>query len=142
MLTAAEALSDAEPTQLSDVRAAAEKWLPGLAALYGLFGLAGVVSGRSSIAELPSGGKWTVAALALAGLVATVVSIMCGYRAAYGWPRNAKVMTNHQLQVWYDDRNGQAGKAAALLRTALIWALVALVALLLATGTLWFWPAR
>ena len=43
MLPAAEALNDAAANQLTDVRNAVEKWLPGVAALYGLFGLAGIL---------------------------------------------------------------------------------------------------
>jgi hypothetical protein len=123
------------------VRTAVEKWLPGLAALYGLFGLAGVVTARSNIVKLGVGEKWAVAAFALIGLGATIVSITCGYRAAYGWPRTVKVMTNEQLQVWYEKKNSRAGKTIALFRTALVWALIALIALLLAAGTLWVWPA-
>jgi hypothetical protein len=140
MLAAAEALNDAAASQLTEVRSAVEKWLPGLAALYGLFGLAGVVSGRGIAAKLPTGEKWVVAAFALAGLGATIVSIICGYRAAYGWPRMVGVMTNDQLQAWYEERNSRAGKTVGLFRTALVWALAALIALLLAAGTLWVWP--
>jgi len=142
MLDAAEALNAATATQLTDVRGAVEKWLPGLAALYGLFGLAGIVSARSNVGKLAVGEKWAVAAFALVGLGATIVSIICGYRAAYGWPRTVNVMTNEQLQDWYEERNSRAGKAIGLFRTALVWALIALIALLLAAGTLWVWPAR
>lgn len=141
MLAAAEALNDAAATQLTEVRSAVEKWLPGLAALYGLFGLAAVVSGRGNGAKLPVGERWVVGAFALAGLGATVLSITCGYRAAYGWPRTVKVMTNEQLQTWYEERNSRAGKAVGLFRTALVYALAALIALLVAAGTLWVWPA-
>jgi len=141
MLPAAEALNDAAANQLTDVRNAVEKWLPGVAALYGLFGLAGIVTAPSRVAKLAVGEKWLVAAFILVGLGATITSIICGYRAAYGWPRIVKVMSNEQLQAWYEKRKNRAGKAIALFRTALVCALIALTALLLAAGTLWTWPA-
>ena len=54
------------------------------------------------------GEKWLVAAFILVGLGATITSIICGYRAAYGWPRIVKVMSNEQLQAWYEkEKTGQ-----------------------------------
>ena len=141
MLAAADALEQASKTQLDDVRAAAEKWLPGVAALYGLFGLAGVIAGRDTVKTLPTAGKWLVALAALCGLAASTLATYWGYRAAYGWPITSNVSTNEQLQEWYAAQKARAKTAAENLRLAVLASVVAVIALVVAVGLLWFWPS-
>ncbi|MFJ2576911.1 hypothetical protein [Kitasatospora aureofaciens] len=139
---AAIALRAAATTQGADVRAAAEKWLTGITALYGLFGLAGVVAGRTTIASLGTAGKTTVAAAALLGIAAAGGAILTGYRAAYGWPVAQPVADDTELARWKARHDAYAFSAAADLRRAVALAVAALGALVLTVGLIWFLPAK
>ncbi|MBV6698212.1 hypothetical protein KV557_13860 [Kitasatospora aureofaciens] len=139
---AAIALRAAATTQGADVRAAAEKWLTGITALYGLFGLAGVVAGRTTIASLGTAGKTTVAAAALLGIASAGGAILTGYRAAYGWPVAQPVADDTELARWKARHDAYAFSAAADLRRAVALAVAALGALVLTVGLIWFLPAK
>lgn len=137
---AASALEQATRDEMTAVRGWAEKWLPGVAALYGLFGLAGVVLGKDAFKGIGPFGL-IVAALAIAaGLICTVAAIWFGYRAAFGWMSARSVATDAELEEWYRQRRAAVVTAPAHLRNSVIAASGALVLLLVAVGVIWFWP--
>ena len=141
VLAALTAMEEAVSNEVSRVRTSAEKWLPGIAALYGLFGLAGVVVGKDTIGSLQRDGKWLVAILVLVGLGCTVAAIWFGYKAAFGWPTVVGVDTDAKLKDWYAKRREAVLKAPGLLRISVGAAVAALTCLLLAVFVIWFWPA-
>ena len=140
LVTAAEALRDAAPRQLGDLRSAAEKWIAGITALYGLFGLAGVVITRDSVAKLTTGWQIAIAASALVAVALAAWSIYWIYRAAYGWPKVRSVRDDDELRAWYAAQLAAPAASAALLRAGVRAAAASLAALTLAVGLLWFAP--
>ncbi|QES47175.1 hypothetical protein DEJ50_04280 [Streptomyces venezuelae] len=142
---AAAELSAAAAVELSSARAVAEKWLPGLAALYGLFAIAGTVAGKDAVAHLSTGARVAVFLVFAAGTLLAALSIAAGYRAAFGWLRVGKgddVGTDEKLLAWYQAKRNQAvGSIGARLRTALLTALGSLVCLIVALGIVWLGPA-
>ena len=141
LVTAAEALRDAAPRQLGDLRSAAEKWIAGITALYGLFGLAGVVITRDSVTKLTTGWQIAIAAAALVAVALAAWSIYWIYRAAYGWPKTRSVRDDDELRAWYAAQLAAPATSAALLRAGVRAAGVSLAALTVAVGLLWFAPA-
>jgi hypothetical protein len=140
LVTAAEALRDAAPRQLGDLRSAAEKWIAGITALYGLFGLAGVVITRDSVAKLTTGWQIAIAASALIAVALAAWSIYWIYRAAYGWPKVHSVRDDDELRAWYAAQLAAPATSAALLRAGVRAAGASLAALTFAVGLLWFAP--
>lgn len=133
-------MEEAVSNEMSRVRTTAEKWLPGIAALYGLFGLAGVVVGKDTVGPLRWDGKLLVAVLVLVGLGCTIAAIWFGYKAAFGWPTVVGVDTDDKLKHWYARRREAVLEAPGLLRTSIGNAVAALTCLLLAVFVIWFWP--
>ena len=140
LVTAAEALRDAAPRQLGDLRSAAEKWIAGITALYGLFGLAGVVITRDSVAKLTTGWQIAIATSALVAAALAAWSIYWIYRAAYGWPKVRSVRDDDELRAWYAAQLAAPATSAALLQAGVRAAGASLAALTLAVGLLWFAP--
>ena len=140
LVTAAEALRDAAPRQLGDLRSAAEKWIAGITALYGLFGLAGVVITRDSVAKLTTGWQIAIAASALVAVALAAWSIYWIYRAAYGWPKTRSVRDDDELRAWCAAQLAAPAASAALLRAGVRAAGASLAALTLTVGLLWFAP--
>ena len=145
LLAAATALSQDEPKQSgvkeqSQIKASAEKWIAGVTALFGLFGLGGLVVGKDTVASLGLRGKifTGVALLVAVGLAATAVVL--AYRAAYGWPKVVNLREDRALAEWYEKRQGYAGKAATFLRGSVWFAVGALAALLAAVAFVWYMP--
>jgi hypothetical protein len=141
LVTAAEALRDAAPRQLADLRSAAEKWIAGIAALYGLFGLASVSITRNTVTKLAFGWQLAIALAALAAVAFAAWAISWTYRAAYGWPKVRSVRDDDELRAWYAAQLAAPAKSAALLRTGVRTAGASLAALTVAVGLLWFAPA-
>lgn len=139
---AAQALQAAGPKQLADIRAAAEKWLGGVTTLFGLFGLAGLITSRSTLTTLATGWKVVIAigvvvAASLAGL-----AIYRIYRAAYGWPVTRPVSTNQELLAWYATQEAAPRVQAGHLRDGVRAAGAALVALIVTAGLLLLAPPK
>jgi hypothetical protein len=140
LVTAAEALRDAAPRQLSDLRSAAEKWIAGITALYGIFGLSGVVITRDSVTKLTTGWQVALGAAALVAVTLAAWAIYWIYRAAYGWPKVRSVRDDKELRAWYSAQLAAPATSAALLRSGVRAAGASLAALTLAVGLLWFAP--
>lgn len=138
---AATALDAAQRDEVTAVRTWGEKWLPAVAALYGLFGLAGLVLAKDTIAGLPVPGRVVMFIPIAAGLAATALAVWWGYRAAFGWMTLQTVDNDVELIEWYEQRRAALAKAPPLLKKALEAAFASLVALFLAVAVLWFWPS-
>lgn len=97
-----------EFVQLSQVRAAAEKWRGGLTALTGLLAVVLTVAAPLTGKELPPGWRLAVAALQLIALGALAVGAWKAMQAAFGVP--AQIRNNGvRFRAW----SAQAAKDAA-----------------------------
>lgn len=141
LLAEATALNDAVAKQDTAVQSSAEKWLAGITALYGLFGLTGVAVGKDSVSQLSTGGKLGVAGAGLAGLTLAALAVVAGYKAAYGWPVVTRILDDEQLKEWARKRDQYSRTAAGLLQRAVLFAVLSLGALVVATALIWFLPA-
>lgn len=140
LVAAAEALRDAAPRQVGDLRSAAEKWIAGITALYGLFGLASVSITRDTVAKLTTGWQLAIAFAALIAVALAAWAIYWAYRAAYGWPKVHSVRTDEELRAWYAAQLAAPATSAALLRTGVRTAGASLAVLIFTVGLLWFAP--
>jgi hypothetical protein len=140
LAAAADALRAAEATQLATLRSAAEKWIGGVTGLFGLFSLAGVITTRSTVANLATGWQVIIAIVAAAAVALAGLAIFWIYRAAYGWPVTRVIADNDELLNWYAAREAAPRVQAGYLRDGVRAAGGALAALMLAVGLLWFAP--
>ncbi|HUN32165.1 MAG TPA: hypothetical protein VMU95_09085 [Trebonia sp.] len=140
LLAAARAARDAGPAQLSAVRSAAEKWIGGVTALFGLFGLAGVAFTRSTVDGLDLTWQLLIGLTALVAVAAAGFSIWSTYRAAYGWQTRADVSDNDRLREWYLSQEKAPFVLARYLRAGVRAAIGSLAALAVTMGLLWFAP--
>lgn len=139
---AAQALSVAGPKQLADVRSAAEKWIGGVTALFGVFGLAGVIGARSTLTSLVTGWEVAVAISAAIAIGLAGLAVLWIYRAAYGWPVTYPIHDDDELRTWYAARQAAPRVAAGFLQDGVRAAGGALVMLVITVGLLWFAPAQ
>lgn len=135
-------LERAASDEVSRVRTSAEKWLPGITALYGLFGLAGIALGKEAVLGLASAGKATLALFIALGLASTAYAIWWGYRAAFGWYEIVGVDTDEKLQNWYARRREGVLTAPKNLQKSIMAAMGGLACLLVAVFVIWFWPTK
>lgn len=138
---ASQALRQAAPQQLSDLRSAAEKWIAGITALYGLLGFAGITTQRSTITQLGTGWQIGIAVASLAAVSLAAWAIYRAYQAAYGWPKTRWIHDDTDLVAWYRNQLSAPERAADRLRSAVQAAGASLAALLVSAGLLWFAPA-
>ena len=134
------ALRAAGSAQLSDVRAAAEKWIAGVTALFGLFGLAGLITARSTLTDLGTAWEAAVAVAAAAAIALAGLAVYRIYRAAYGWPVTSPITNNDELLSWYTAQQATPRLAAGYLRDGVRTAAAALAMLVVAAGLLLFAP--
>jgi hypothetical protein len=134
------ALRAAAATQLTDVRAAAEKWIAGVTAVFTLFGLAGITFTRSTVAGLVTWGQVCAAISATAAVALAGWSVYWIYLAAYGWPVTSDVSSDEAILRWYAARQAAPAAQAAFLRYGVRAAGGALALLVVTAGLLWFAP--
>lgn len=147
-LVAQAALELASPVsvELTSARTLAEKWLPGLAALYGLFAIAGAVVGKDTVKDLSDEARNGLFAALTVGAFLAALSIVLGYAAAFGWLRIGKgqdVSTDDKLLRWY----GTKGRKAVVSVARRLWiavgaALGSLACLIVSLGLVWLGPPR
>jgi hypothetical protein len=142
MLGPAGALLRSRPDEETRVRTSAEKWIAGVTALLGLFGLAGIVTGKDALTGLDPTAKVVAAVLVLIAAGFAVAAVLLPYKAAYGWPTVVDVRTDEQLRAWFRAQRTKVEAAARNLQNGVVAAIAALVALILAVGVIWFWPAE
>jgi len=133
-------LHAAAKTQNANVQKSAEKWLGGIAALFGLFSLAGIFSSGSAVAALDNAGKWAAGVVAALAVLTAGFAVVLGYLAAYGWPITSEVANNLQLKAWKDKRDEYAPKAGKRLRSAVKSAAASLSFIVATVGIIWFGP--
>ncbi len=122
------------------LRALAEKWIPGIAAIIGILGLASVVVAKDSVEGLSQG--WRGAAF---GLVAVAVLAAAGatafvYRAAFGWPKDMPLETDAQVLAAAREIRARNSKIAGKIRAAVGLSFASLIALLMALAIFWLQP--
>ena len=137
---AAQALREDRAGQLDRLRAAAEKWIPAVAALLGLIGIAGVTVGKDTVGKLSTEGRIGVAAAVAVAIAAGALAIIGVYRAAFGWPRSSELKTDEQVLDWYRRRKKQPESTGTWLRVGVFAAGVSVLALAVAGGLTWFLP--
>ena len=91
-------LATLEQTQLDRVRAAAEGWRNGQAALLGLIATVSVVKGPDAINDLPTTWQVIVGVLLLGALLAATAGVTFAIRAVYGDPKVEKI--DDDLTTW------------------------------------------
>lgn len=139
---ATRAVQDASRSQLETVIDAAQKWIAGVAAIFGLFSLAGVTLTRSAVTALATPWQVVVALLGLTSVGLAGWSVYLMYRAAYGWPVTVDVSNPENLLEWYDDQQKQPGRRANRMRMGVHMAAGALAAVVTTAGVLWFGPQQ
>jgi hypothetical protein len=142
MLPATEALSQALATQDSRIQGAAEKWIGAVTAIYGLFSLTGIATGKDALSGLSVASKSAVAAVLAVGIAAAGSALIFGYQAAYGWPRTVDVSDNQKLQAWYKRSRNYATIAAHRLQWAIYLAFISLAAIAVVMILVWFLPRK
>jgi hypothetical protein len=142
LAVARKALDDAGPQQLTDLRGAAERWIGGVTALFSLFGLAGVTITRATVTGLSTWWQVGVAIAAATSIGLAGVAIWWIYRAAYGWPVTSPVSTDDEVLAWYEGRLAAPRTQAGYLRRGVGAAGLALTALVVTAGLLWFAPQQ
>ncbi|HEX3426790.1 MAG TPA: hypothetical protein VHT30_11700 [Acidimicrobiales bacterium] len=145
-LDAAEQLERNDTRRLDLVRARAEKWIGGIAALGGLVTTVLVVKGRDTVADLTTPWRATTAAPLAAALLLLALATYRAYQAAYGDPGTLAQINpipltglHHRLT---DARRATATTALAHLAAAIKAALAAIALIALAVGVTWFAPTH
>jgi len=138
---ASDELNRVVSKQVDSLHTAGEKWIAGVTALLGLYGVAGIAIGKDSVKGLNSGWKIFAACVAFAGLAAAICSIWFAYKAAYGWPKEVDVSSDAKLLAWYSQWTHRASTVGEMIRSSVIAAMAALFLLAIVTGIIWFGPA-
>ena len=139
---AAQALIAAGPKQLQDVRSAAEKWIGGMTALFGIFGVASVVSARATMTDLAAGWQALIGIAAAVSVGLAGLAVFWIYRAACGWPVTYPVSNDEELRAWYTKQQAAPRVQATFLRDGVRAAGGALIMLVITVGLLWYAPAQ
>lgn len=139
---AAQALQAEGPKQLADIRTAAEKWMGGVTTVFGLFGLAGLITSRSTLSSLATAWKVVIAIGVVVAAVLAGVAIYRIYRAAYGWPVTRPVNNDKELLAWYTAQEAAPRVQAGYLRDGVRTAGGALAALIITAGLLLLAPEQ
>lgn len=131
-----EALDAAE----KGVGVVAEKWLPGVAALTGIFSISTAVVAGGSTSKLSTPVSAVTFALLALAIIGATTALVLGYRAAYGWPRMLRFANpaeqstaDAKIRRWKSNR-------PRLLKWAVGLAGSVILSLLVALGIVWFKP--
>jgi hypothetical protein len=138
LLGPARAFNDATKTELDTVRGIAKNWVQGVAALLGLFSLAGLVFATSAVSGLSPGYQVLFAVLAAVALTAAAGGTYLAYRAAFGWPRQVKISDDAGLRKFFAEQQQRARDSAQALKAGVGLTFASVAALGLAIAVLWF----
>lgn len=116
--------------ELDAVRATADKWRTGLAALTSLLSVASIIAAPGLADRLSGSWRLVVGLLVLGGLLALLYGTWQAMGGAFGLPDAAVAMTGERLRRW---ESQQARAGAARLRRARAGALTG-IGLLIATA--------
>ena len=140
LLPAATLFEQDSATEQTRIQQTAERWLAGITATVGLFGLTGVVTAKDAVSGMAWWGRLIVALIIVSAMVTALAALLSGYQAAYGWPKPQLINSPEKLREFYRKRLENPQQAAAKLRTAVFLAVTALILLLVAMLLLWFLP--
>jgi hypothetical protein len=140
LFSALRMLAEDERTQESRIRGASEKWVGAVAAIYGLFSIAGVVAAKDALAGIVTVGRLTIALLYVAALATAAVALLSGYVAAYGWPTEIGTMTVEDVRKYRERRRQGLRNAARRLRRSVFLACATLLLLSVMVMVLWLLP--
>jgi hypothetical protein len=118
--------------ELDAVRATAERWRTGLAALTSLLAASSVIAAPGLADRLPGGWHVAVGIIALAGLLSLLYGTWEAMTAAFGRPGAAVTMTGERLHRW---ESAQAQTGVAALRRARFATAAGILLLILTAGT-------
>jgi len=140
LVDAARLVAEEARAASTGLRTLAEKWIPGLGAITGVLGLAGVVVAKDSVEGLSQ--AWRIGAFAL---VATAILAAAGgaalaYRAAFGWPKEVPLTTDAEVLAAARRISTRTGRVATGLRTAVALSFASLAALVAALAIVWLQP--
>ena len=140
LVAATEALNASGVAQVTGIRAAAEKWIGGVTAVFSLFGLAGITITRTTVVGLSTWWQAGIAAAAAVAVALAGLAIFRIYRAAYGWPVTYSVIDDDELRDWYSAQQKAPAFQAVYLREGVRAAGASLAVLVVTVGLLWFAP--
>jgi hypothetical protein len=139
---AAEAFRVAQTGQLAAIRASADKWTAGVAALIGLAALILPLAGRDAIRSLLPWAQVAIGVLLALTFAAAATAILLAYRAAHGMPVARLIDDDNALLDWYQAYLARPLAAARQLRQAIQTAMTTVIALAAAVGIAVFGPAK
>jgi hypothetical protein len=125
-------------SELTMVRAAADKWVAGVTALLGLLGLSGIAFGKDAFTDLTTTARIVLIVILVIAVVTAAWAVVSIYRAAYGWPRTLNASNLPSLKRVFKLLSGEPGDAAGSLRRGVHAALLALVLLCAGAGVVAF----
>ncbi|MFD4657078.1 hypothetical protein ACFWP2_15790 [Kitasatospora sp. NPDC058444] len=140
LLPALRAVQEVTASEESAVRGSAEKWIAGVTAVFGLFGLVGVAVGKDSLTGLDDWARALAGAAIAVALGSAGWAVYCTSRVAYGWPVTVDIGNDALLIHWFDERRTHLDRAAKRLRRGVAWSAVCLGLLFAAVGLIWFGP--
>jgi hypothetical protein len=120
--------------ELPKLREAAKEWGQTLAALFGLFGIAGLIQGRDELAKIADNWVFAIVACLVVSFVAAGAAIATAAFAAQGWPRTVsdEELTAATIEA---ARNAQSWLIASR-----VTGIVALFFLVAGIAITWFGP--
>ncbi|KQX55790.1 MULTISPECIES: hypothetical protein [unclassified Streptomyces] len=124
--------------ELARVRAQAENWRNGLAALLGLLTAVGIVKGPDTLQGLSGGARGTVGVLLLGGLLLSAGGAFFAMRAAFGLPRRR--VADASLEELLTRERLTVRRAVRDLRRAVVAGFLALAMVTAGIGLTWYGP--
>jgi hypothetical protein len=140
LIAAATLVAKEGTTAAAGLRTLAEKWIPGIAAITGVLGLAGLVVSKDAIKGLTWEWRGGAFALVAVAVIAAVVATVLVYRAAFGWPSEVPLGTDDEVLAVAEKLSNNNSAIVARLRDAVTSSVVAVTALLLALAIFWLQP--
>ncbi|MEU7388768.1 hypothetical protein [Streptomyces tanashiensis] len=124
--------------ELARVRAQAENWRNGLAALLGLLTAVGIVKGPDTLQGLSGGARGAVGLLLLGGLLLAAGGAFFAMRAAFGLPRRR--VADASLEELLTRERLTVRRAVRDLRRAIAAGFLALAVVTAGIGLTWYGP--
>ncbi|WP_369147199.1 hypothetical protein [Streptomyces sp. R44] len=124
--------------ELARVRAQAENWRNGLAALLGLLTAVGIVKGPDTLQGLSGGARGAVGLLLLGGLLLAAAGAFFAMRAAFGLPRRR--VADASLEELLTRERLTVRRAVRDLRRAIAAGFLALAVVTAGIGLTWYGP--
>lgn len=141
-LAMAQALDQALPKELAEVRERGKNWVGALTALTGLLAVTTVLKGPETTTDLVWWYRLFVALLSIGGLVVLALGVRSAYTAAYGAPGEELDVNRSQVTGLYarvlQIRERAADAARATLKRGLTQGLAGVALVMAATLLTWF----